>query len=186
MRHLNRSGQQTPYRRFTAVEADTGRSRRESQQLQPLRHRLAAWVAAGVAPPGLAPCTIAAAFVRATGRQPARDQQFRSTRAYSRDELQAALNELAGAPPPPADPLALMALIWHGALRRVPLPSTRMLLWQQCRLIGLGEQGRELVARVAVVAPWLAMVKSRQEMVSQALADTLARPVALVLLEVEQ
>jgi hypothetical protein len=176
-----------PNRTRQSVQTEDGR-------LQPLRRRLAAWVAAGVAPPGLAPCTIAAAFVRATGRQPARDQQFRSIRAYSRDELQAALNELAGAPPPPApppppppgDPLALMALIWHGALRRVPLPSTRMLLWQQCRLIGLGEQGRELVARVAVVAQWLPMVKSRQEMVSQALADTLARPVALVLLEVEQ
>lgn len=160
----------------------------EGKRLQPLRHRLAHWVVAGLVPPGLAPSAVAAAFVRATGRQPARDPERRASRAYSAAELRQALAELGRSPrpappplPPPADPLTV---IWAASLQRVALPSTRMLLSQQCRLVALRESGRELLALVAVRPDWLRMVAGRRDLVAAAMADTLARPVALELQEV--
>lgn len=161
----------------------------------PERRRLARWRALGVVPPGLTACTIAAAYIRATGRPPARDPDKRATRAYTAAELAAALAELgqsprpAPPPPPPADPLAL---IWAAALQRLELPSTRMLLSQQCRLLELRESTYshrnpgELVARVAVVAQWLPLVKDRIHLIGNAMGDTLGRVVAIELQGVAQ
>ena len=157
----------------------------EGERLQPLRRRLAAWVAAGVAPPGMAPAAVAAAHLRVSGRPAARDPQCRGYRVYSADELRAALIELAGRsprpapPPPPPPPLDPLPLLWQAAAQRLALPSTRMLLLQQAQLIALQEQHPGVVAVVAVDSRWLEMVKVRQGLVSQALADTLARPVAI-------
>ena len=139
-------------------------------------------------PPGLTACTIAAAYIRATGRPPARDPERRASRAYSWAELRLALAELGqaprpAAPPPPADPLAL---IWAAALQRLELPSTRMLLSQQAGLVGLQHCGRDLRAVVAVRPDWLRMVASRRDLVADALAQTLCRPVALQLQGVGQ
>mgnify|MGYP006285855079 FL=1 len=157
----------------------------EGERLQPLRRRLAAWVAAGVAPPGLAPAAVAAAHLRVSGRPAARDPQCRGYRVYSADELRAALIELAGRsprpappPPPPLDPLPLL---WQAATQRLALPSSRMLLLQQARLIALRERGRLVVAVVGVVPHWRPMIETRRGLIAQALADTLARPVALEL-----
>ncbi|MFN9548395.1 MAG: hypothetical protein ACK6AD_15250 [Cyanobacteriota bacterium] len=153
-----------------------------------MRRRLAAWVAAGVAPPNLAPAAVAAAHLRVSGRPAARDPQRRGYRIYSADELRAALIELAGRsprpappPPPPLDPLPLL---WHAAARRLALPSNRMLLLHQARLIALRERGQLVVAVIDVRAEWLPLVDARRDLVARALADTLARPVALELQEV--
>lgn len=162
----------------------------EGQQLQPLRRRLAAWVAAGVAPHGLAPAAVAAAHVRVTGCPPARDPSCRGFRVYSADELRAALVDLghrsprpAPPPPPPLDPLPL---IWQAAAQRMAMPTARMLLSQQGRLIALRERDRVVVAVVAAPARWLPLIESRRCLVARALADTLRRPVALELQEVGQ
>lgn len=160
----------------------------EGKRLQPLRRRLAAWVAAGVAPPGLAPAAVAAAHLRVTGRPAARDSERPQYRVYSADELRAALIELAGRsplpalpPPPPLDPLAL---IWQAAGQRLAMPSTRMLLSQQCRLLELRERDRLVVAVVGAPPQWLPLLEARRGVIARALADTLARPVALELQEV--
>lgn len=162
----------------------------EGKRLQPLRRRLAAWVAAGVAPPGLAPAAVAAAHLRVTGCPAARDPERPQYRVYSADELRAALIELAGRsprpappPPPPLDPLPL---IWQAAAQRMALPSTRMLLLHQARLIALRERGRLVVVVVAAPPQWLPLIEARRGVVARALADTLARPVALELQEVAQ
>lgn len=164
----------------------------EDRRLQPLRRRLAAWVAAGVAPPGLAPAAVAAAHTRITGRPAARDLERPSYRAYSLDELRAVLIELAGRsprtapPPPPPPPLDPLRLIWGAAIQRVALPCSRMLLLHQAQLIALRERGRLVVAVVATPPQWLPLIEARRELIARALADTLARPVALELQEVSQ
>jgi hypothetical protein len=131
---------------------------------------------------------VAAAHLRVSGRPAARDPERPQYRTYSADELRAALIELAGRsprlappPPPPLDPLPLL---WQAAARRLALPSNRMLLLQQARLTALRERGRLVVAVVAVVPQWLPMIESRRGVIARALADTLARPVALELREV--
>lgn len=135
---------------------------------------------------------MAAAHVRLTGRPATRDPSKRSSRVYSADELRAALAELASrsprpAPPPPPPPPALdpLPLIWAAALRRLALPSSRMLLGQQGQLIALRERGPLLVALIAAAPQWLPLIHARRDMVARAMADTLARPVALQLVEVE-
>lgn len=155
----------------------------------PERHRLAHWQALGVVPPGLAACSVAAAYVRATGRPPARDPAKRASRAYSATELAAALAELGQSPrpaPPPPPPADLLAVIWAASLQRLELPSTRMLLSHQAQLVELREGRRELRAVVAVAASWLPLVKVRQQLIADALTEALARPVALELQEVAQ
>lgn len=166
----------------------------EARLREPLRRRLAAWVAAGAAPPGVAPAAVAAAHTRLTGRPPARDPDRPGIRTYSLDELRAALAELAGrsprpAPPPPrqapppADPLPL---IWWAAAQRMELPTARTLLAMEGRLIALRERGRLVVAVVAAAPQWLPLIEARRVLVAKALADTLRRPVALELREVAQ
>ena len=171
------------------------------------RHRLSWWAARGLLPQGLEPGTIAAAYTRATGRPPARDLEKRATRTYSAWELLQALAQLspplqplgaaaalpapAAAPPPPppappprpVDPLAdPLAVIWGRTLQALQLPSTRMLLSQQARLEAFRpNHWGELVAVVVVAPDWLAMVLSREALLSAALVAVVGRPVWLVL-----
>lgn len=141
-----------------------------------------------MAPPGLVPAAVAAAHLRVSGRPAARDPQCRGYRVYSADELRAALIELAHRsprpappPPPPLDPLPL---IWQAAAQRLALPSNRLLLSQQTRLIALRERGRLVVAVIAAAPQWLPLIEARRGLIARALADTLARPAALELREV--
>jgi len=168
------------------------------------RHRLSWWAARGLLPQGLQPSTVAAAYTRATGRPPARDPDRKQSRAYSAWELLQALAQLspplqplgaaaarpaptaAPPPPPPAPPLPRpvdpLAVIWARALQALQLPSTRMLLTQQARLEALRPNcWGDLVAVVAVAPDWLAMVRTREALLSAALVAAVGRPVRLVL-----
>lgn len=171
------------------------------------RHRLSWWAARGLLPQGLAPSTVAAAYTRATGRPPARDPERKASRAYSAWELLQALAQLSpplpplgataarpgpvASPPPPSpappprpvDPLAdPLAVIWGRTLQGLQLPSTRMLLSQQARLEAFRpNRWGELVAVVVVAPDWLAMVRSREALLSAALVAAVGRPVWLVL-----
>jgi hypothetical protein len=169
------------------------------------RHRLSWWAARGLLPKGVAASSIAAAYTRATGRPPAWDAERKQFRAYSARELLQALAQLspplqplgaaaarpapAAAPPPPppalpprpVDPLAdPLEAIWRRTLQALQLPSTRMLLSQQARL-----EAFRLVAVVGVAPGWLPMVRSREPLLSAALAAAVGRPVWLVLRGVE-
>ena len=169
------------------------------------RHRLSWWAARGLLPQGLAPSAVAAAYTRATGRPPARDLEKRATRTYSAWELLQALAQLspplqplgaaaarpapAAAPPPPPPappprPVDPLAVIWGRTLQALQLPSTRMLLSQQARLEAFrpNHWGELVAVVVVVVAPdWLAMVRSREALLSAALVAVVGRPVWLVL-----
>ncbi len=159
----------------------------EGKRLQPLRRRLAAWVADGLAPPGLAPAAVAAAHLRVTGCPAARDPERPQYRVYSADELRAALAELASRSPRPAPPpLDPLPLIWQAAAQRMAMPTARMLLSQQGRLIALHKRGQLVAAVVAAPPQWLPLIEARRALVARALADTLARPVVLELQGVAQ
>ncbi len=125
-------------------------------------------------------CSVAAAYIRTTGRTPARDPKLHSYRVYSRWELQLALAELGlqlrTAPPPP-DPA--LPLIWAAAIARLPLPSTRMLLSREAWLRSLQEVSGRVVAQVVVEPAWRTTVKSRCYCLAVALSETLACPVAV-------
>ena len=151
------------------------------------RFRWAVWHRRGMVPADLPPVTLARGYRLAHGgREPARDPERRACRAYSAAELAAALAAL-GYPsphptPPPPPPAELLGLLWWAALQRVQLPSTRMLLCHQARLLELSETGRgELLALVEVAPSWLPMVESRRGLVVDALAETMTRRVALQL-----
>lgn len=164
-----------------------------SQPLQ--RFRLTHWQALGVVPAELPGATIARGYRLAYGRDPARDPERHATRAYSRSELEAALAALErckprqAPPPPPADPLELL---WAGALARLQLPSTRMLLAHHGRLLELREStysGRgpgELVARVAVHSIWRGLAAGRVDLIGNALGEVLSRVVAVELVEADR
>ncbi|MFQ6539487.1 MULTISPECIES: DNA polymerase III subunit gamma/tau [Aphanothece] len=98
----------------------------------------------------------------------------------------------AVAPTPPApepEPVAVaaadaepprgtdLAELWQQILASLELPSTRMLLSQQARLIRLDDRR----AVVQVAGNWMAMVHSRQALVEQAMARALGSPRQLVL-----
>lgn len=156
------------------------------------RHRLTHWRALGVAPADLAPAAIAAAYVRSAGKQPARDPERRAYRVYSRDELAQALAELRHRPTPPPPPLDPLAVIWQAAVARVALPSTRMLLLQQCRLLELRRDSSPLACRgglIAVVAvrhSWFSLVQARVDLIGNALNEALAGCVAVEPVEVAE
>lgn len=162
----------------------------EGRRLQPLRRKLSEWVALGAAPANVAPAAIAAAHVRRTGRPPVRDLQHR-TRLYSADELRGALVELGHRPPRPAPPPRGEALrqalgcVWVAVLAQLDLPSTRMLLSQQAELVALRCSGwgpsREVVAVVGVRPDWLAMVRSRADLIAAAFAAVLGGRLSLEL-----
>ncbi|MBE9173464.1 DNA polymerase III subunit gamma/tau, partial [Cyanobium sp. LEGE 06143] len=67
--------------------------------------------------------------------------------------------------------------LWQQILACLELPSTRMLLSQQGRLVGLDERR----AVVQVASQWVAMVHNRQALVEQAIAKALGSPRQLVL-----
>lgn len=140
--------------------------------------------------------TIARGYRLAYGRDPARDPERHATRAYSRSELEAALAALERYKPrqaPPSPPLAdPLELVWEGALARLQLPSTRMLLSQEGRLLELrkstysGRGPGELVARVAVPSIWRELVASRIHLIGNALGEVLGRVVAVELVEADR
>lgn len=70
---------------------------------------------------------------------------------------------------------------WGAVLERLDLPSTRMLLWQQCRLRSLDE----LTATVEVAPTWRAMVESRRTLIEAALEAAIGRPLALLVVDSE-
>ena len=67
--------------------------------------------------------------------------------------------------------------LWQQILACLELPSTRMLLSQQGRLVGLDERR----AVVQVASQWVAMVHNRQALVEQAITKALGSPRQLVL-----
>ncbi|MEB3319925.1 MAG: DNA polymerase III subunit gamma/tau, partial [Cyanobium sp.] len=81
--------------------------------------------------------------------------------------------------PPPKEPSAAANLgeLWQQILASLELPSTRMLLSQQARLVRLDQQR----AVVQVAANWMPMVQTRQALVEQAIARALGQPRQLVL-----
>jgi hypothetical protein len=76
----------------------------------------------------------------------------------------------------PIDPLGLL---WALALQRLSLPSTQMLLSQQCELVELMENLGQLVAVVEVPERWAGFARSRRGLLELALGEVLARPVAV-------
>ena len=92
---------------------------------------------------------------------------------------QAAATPPAAAPAPAGgEPTAPnLTELWQQILGCLALPSTRMLLSQQARLVRLDSQR----AVVQVAGNWMAMVHSRQSLVEQALAQALGSPRQLVL-----
>jgi len=67
--------------------------------------------------------------------------------------------------------------LWQQILAGLELPSTRMLLSQQARLLRLDD--RQAVVQVA--GTWMAMVENRKSLVEQAIARTLGSPRQLTL-----
>ena len=91
----------------------------------------------------------------------------------------------AAAPSPAPTPAAAadapaggnLGELWQQILAGLELPSTRMLLSQQARLVRLDERR----AVVQVAGNWMAMVQTRQALVEQAIARALGSPRQLVL-----
>jgi len=81
--------------------------------------------------------------------------------------------------PPAQEPAPATNLVelWQQILGSLELPSTRMLLSQQARLVRLEPQR----AVVQVAANWMPMVQTRQTLVEQAIARALGQPRQLVL-----
>ena len=75
---------------------------------------------------------------------------------------------------------------WRGVLRRLELPSTRMMLSQQAHLLGVERTESGLVATVGVTPRWLSMVAGRRELMETAFEVWYGRPVRVALVvEVE-
>ncbi len=70
-----------------------------------------------------------------------------------------------------------LAELWQQILAGLELPSTRMLLSQQARLVRL--DGHRAVVQVA--ANWMPMVQTRQALIEQAIARALGQPRQLLL-----
>jgi DNA polymerase-3 subunit gamma/tau len=87
----------------------------------------------------------------------------------------------AVAPPGPTAPPALtdpdLGELWQHVLAGLELPSTRMLLSQQARLLRLDDRR----AVVQVAGNWMAMVQSRLPLLEQAVTKALGSPRQLVL-----
>lgn len=152
----------------------------------PPRFRFAEWQRRGMLPPGLSPATLAKGYRWAHGGlSPYRDPERRQSRAYSELELRLALEALQRTPAPPPRPrpipaprrLPTLSELWAAVLRRLPLPSTRMLLLQQARLALLAD-GRALVE---VEPSWLPLVRSRLQLLRDAFEAQLGHPIAVIL-----
>lgn len=145
----------------------------------PPRFRFAEWQRRGMLPQGLNPCTLAKGYRWAHGgRSPHRDPERRACRAYSEAELRQAMAALRA----PWLDLGELGWIWGAVLQRLQLPSTRLLLSQQARLVLLANG----TALVEVVPSWLPVVRSRLQLLGEAFAAELGHPIAVVLREVGQ
>jgi DNA polymerase-3 subunit gamma/tau len=80
-------------------------------------------------------------------------------------------------PPPIAETAPDLGELWHQVLAGLELPSTRMLLSQQARLLRLDD--RKAVVQVA--GNWMAMVQSRLPLLEAAMAKALGSARQLVL-----
>jgi hypothetical protein len=126
----------------------------------------------------MAPVTLARGYRLAFGgRDPHRDPERRASRAYTERELQLALRALER----PCQSERLQE-IWLGTLERLQLPSTRMLLRQKARLVLLVDG----TAVVEVASHWLPMVRSRLQLLLEALSAELGYPAGLILQGVGQ
>ncbi|KMM17504.1 DNA polymerase III subunit gamma/tau [Synechococcus sp. GFB01] len=83
----------------------------------------------------------------------------------------------ADTPGPQPSPEPDLGELWQHVLAGLELPSTRMLLSQQARLLRLDERR----AVVQVAGNWMAMVQSRLPLLEQAVAKALGSPRQLVL-----
>ncbi|MEB3165680.1 MAG: DNA polymerase III subunit gamma/tau [Cyanobacteriota bacterium] len=83
----------------------------------------------------------------------------------------------APAQPAPAAVPTDLAEIWQRILARLELPSTRMLLSQQARLVRLDDHQ----ARIEVAATWMAMVQSRLPLLERSVEVALGTPRTLTL-----
>lgn len=166
-------GNQGQYSPAPSTPSTLGRPTPERQSPQGPRLRWAEWLRRGMVPHALPPATLARGYRLAFGgRQPARDPERHACCAYSELELRLALQALGR--PGPAQQLGG---IWAAVLQRLQLPSTRMLLSQQARLVLLANG----TALVEVEPSWLAMASSRRELLAAAFAAELGHPVALTL-----
>lgn len=99
------------------------------------------------------------------------------------DDLARLERAWAASPATPAPPVSLeVAQAWALILSRLELPSTRMLLSQQGRLIELSQTR----AVVAVVAYWAPMVQSRAELIRDAIQRVSGHRPALEVLPVAE
>lgn len=108
------------------------------------------------------------------------------TRKGYREALLATVGEAVSAitvvnSPVEPDPDDGLMELWRSACERLELPSTRMLLQAQGRLLSVDRT----TALVAVGSEWLPMVQSRRAMVETALAEVLGQPVAVSFQEVQ-
>jgi DNA polymerase-3 subunit gamma/tau len=124
------------------------------------------------APPAAAPLTAAAPpsaaagpAVRAAAPAPATPQAARNPTPAPRH------------PATPTEPERTLPELWQQVLAGLELPSTRMLLSQQARLVRLDDQR----AVVRVAGNWMAMVQSRLPLLQQALNQALGGNRQLVL-----
>jgi DNA polymerase-3 subunit gamma/tau len=110
--------------------------------------------------PAPAAVTVAAAAVAAVVANPAPAQQ---------EALPAAAEATNPVPAKPTAPATSLADLWAQILASLELPSTRMLLSQQARLVRLDDHR----AVVQVAGTWMAMVQTRQALVEQAISRAL-------------
>jgi DNA polymerase III subunit gamma/tau len=118
---------------------------------------------------------VAAMPARAADAVPAPDQgpSTPATSVPAAPPNPAATADSSPAAPEQADPAtdqsASLAELWARILASLELPSTRMLLSQQARLVRLDDQR----AVVQVANTWIAMVQTRQALVEQAISRAL-------------
>lgn len=178
------------YSQSLGRDSDLGLSR----NAEPQRLRFVEWQRRGMLPQGLSPATLAKGYRWAHGGlEPHRDPERRASRAYSELELRLALEALQRTPAPPPRPrptppppaprrLPTLSELWAAVLRRLQLPSTRMLLLQQARLALLADG----TALVEVEPSWLPLVRSRLQLLRDAFEAQLGEPVAVILRGVER
>ncbi|TVS05788.1 MAG: DNA polymerase III subunit gamma/tau [Cyanobium sp. PLM2.Bin73] len=134
------------------------------------------------APPAATPAATPAPPAAAPAPAPAPAATAPAPAAAEAEAVAVAVAEAA--PPPQPAPVEggdagapSLEELWQQILAGLELPSTRMLLSQQARLLRLDD--RQAVVQVA--GTWMAMVQTRQSLVEQAIARTLGSPRLLTL-----
>lgn len=163
------------------------------------RNRLSWYAARGLLPQGVTPCSIAAAHVRLTGRQPARDPQQKATRCYSPLELLAALAELSRErqqkaiaaakrlaatapplpPPPPPPPATPPETVWLLALGWLASKGAPVFRFAAGRLLGVIPQGKPGEVLAVVELPEPNLTADERAWLGQALANATRQPTYL-------